>query len=243
MGSSSEQLDAYLRALVEPGETILAAGPQGIVTDRRVLFGWHLHWPPHVDEWMHDTLAFDEVTGWSEGRRHDYRPLLRLEHTSHPRLVWVPAHRFLWYRWGNAVGEVSVTETTFAFSRRQDPVLHALKARLEFAGAVQGKPFVEVLPGTRDQRLGGGVAVFSAETGRFQALARLRRRLARLDQDLHRGQVAWRIRVASWLLLAVPAWFINTWLVLPAVLLAEAAWIVALRWSWHRGRHRRPAPP
>jgi hypothetical protein len=243
MGSLSEQRDAYLRTQIEPGESILAVGPQGIVTDRRVLFGWLLHWPPDVGVWTHDALAFHEITRWREGRRHDHRPLVRLEHPSHVRSEWVPRHRFLWYRWGNATGEISHKETTFAFGSRRNAVFQALKARLELAGVVQGEPFVEMLPGTREQRLGRSVAVSRAETSGLQALAGLRHRLARLDQDLHRGQLSWRIRVASWLLLAAPAWLISKWLVLPAVLLAEAVWIVGLQWSWRRQRHRRPAPP
>src|SRR5437588_7072656 len=106
MGSGQEDRDTYLRAQVEPGETILASGQQAVVTDQRILFAWRLNWPPHQDEWTHDAIAFGEITQWSEGRRHDERPLLRLEHPAHRRLEWVPAHRFLWFRWGNATGEV-----------------------------------------------------------------------------------------------------------------------------------------
>jgi hypothetical protein len=238
--SRHEQRAAYLRAQVEPGETILAAGWQGIVTDRRLLFGWELH-GSRVGEWTHDALAFDEITGWSEGRRHDVRPLLRLEHPVHRRLDWVPAHRFLWFRWGNATGERPYEETTFAFGSRRSPVLLALKERLELAGVRQGESFVVRLPGTRAERIRGSraVAVFRPDT----RLSRIRRRVVELDERLHRGQLAWRVRLPSWLLLAVPAWFINRWLVVPAVLVAELAWIAGLQWSWHRERHRRPAAP
>jgi len=42
----------------------------------------------------------------------------------------------------------------------------------------------------------------------------------------------------SWLLLAVPAWFLSPWLALPAVVLAEVAWVAGLQWSRHRDRRR-----
>jgi hypothetical protein len=121
MGSRNEQRDAYLRGQIEPGEIILAVGPQALVTDRRILFGWRLPWPPHAGEWTHDALAFEEIIGWSQGQRHDHRPLLRLEHPAHRRLEWAPAHRLLWFRWGNAAAEISHGETTFS-SRSPAPL-------------------------------------------------------------------------------------------------------------------------
>ena len=241
MGSTNEQRDAYLRAQVEPGETILAVGPQALVTDRRILFGWRLNWPPRAGEWTHDALAFDEITRWREGPRHDGCPLLRLEHPSHRRLEWVPAHRFLWFRWGNATGEISHRETTFSFASSRDPVFRSMTGRLELAGATQGEPFVEMLPGTREERLGSSVAVFRVAPRGFRTLARLRGRLLTLDEHLHQGQIHWWIRVGSWLLLAVPAWFIRHWLVLPAVVVVEVAWVAGLWWSRHRDKIRQEA--
>ena len=238
MGSRDEQRDAYLRAQIYPEETIQAVGRQALVTDRRILFGWQLHWPPHIGEWTHDGLAFEEITRWSEGRRHDERPLLRLQHPAHRRLEWVPAHRFLWFRWGNATAEISHEETTFSFASHRDPVFLAMRGRLELVSATKGEPFVESLPGTREERLDRSMAVLQYGTGRFGAFTRLRRRLASLDEDIHRGQMTWWIRVGSWVLLAVPAWFVSPWLALPAVVLVEIAWVVGLQWSWHRDRHR-----
>jgi hypothetical protein len=239
MGSTNDQRDTYLRAQIESGETILAVGPQAVVTDHRVLFGWQLNWPPHAREWTHDALAFDEITRWSEGRRHDDRPLLRLEHPSHQRLEWVPAHRLLWFRWGNATGEISHEETTFAFSSRRDRIYRAMKERLELSGAARGDPFVETLPGTRAERLGSGRVLTYAAAGRLRVLSGLWRRLRSLDDHLHHAQITWWIRVASWSLLAVPAWFIGPWLAVPAIVLVELAWVVGLQGSWHRDRHRR----
>jgi len=243
MGSGDEQRDAYLRAQIEPGETVLAAGRQALVTDRRILFGGRLDWPPHAGEWTHDALAFQEIIGWSQGRRHDDRPLLRLEHPPHRRLEWGPAHRFLWFRWGNATVEVSHRETTFSFASRRDPIFRAMKQRLELAGLSQKESFVEDLPGTREERLARRVTVgvFELHTGPMGALQRLRGRLARVDEELHHGQITWWIRVGSWALLAVPAWFLSPWLALPAVVLVEIAWVAGLRWSWHRDRRRHAA--
>jgi hypothetical protein len=244
MGSTNQQRDPYLRAQIQSGETVLAVGPQAVITDRRLLFGWRLIWPPHTGEWTHDALAFDEITRWHEGRRHDDRPLLWLEHPSHRRLEWIPAHRLLWFRWGNATGEISHGETTFSFANRRDPVFRAMKERLELAGAPRGDPFAETLPGTRAERLGGGDQILSyAADGRFRVLTGLRRRLRNLDEHIHHARIKWWIRVASWSMLAVPAWFISPWLAVPAVVLVEVAWVVGLQWSWHRDRHRRVARP
>lgn len=235
---------AYLLAQLEPSETVVSAGPQALVTDRRVLFAWRLGLPPRPREWTHDALTFGEIIRWTVGQRHDDRPLLRLEHPPHVRIEQVIAHRFLWARWGNAERQVSHEETTLYFSSRRDPVFRAIKQRLELTNATQGEPFVETLAGTREERLGRAAirGVFYADAGPFRALTHLGRRLATLDEHLHHGQITWWIRVASWLLLAVPSWFIRPWLVLPAILLVEGAWIAGLQWSWHRDRRRVTLP-
>src|ERR1041385_5107273 len=244
MGSTNEQRDAHLVAQIEQGETILGVGPQALVTDRRILFAWRLAWAPHPGRWTHDSLVFDEIIRWTEGRQHDDRPLLRLEHPSHGRLEWMSAHRFLWFRWGNSVAEISHQETTFSFASRRDPAFQAMKERLELASAPQGASFVEMLSGTREERLGRSMAVYGViDAGPFRTLTRLRHRLASIDEHLHHGQIRWWIRLASWLLLAVPAWFVRPWLALPAVVLAEVAWVAGLQWSWHRDRQRRAPRP
>lgn len=63
----------------------------------------------------------------------------------------------------------------------------------------------------------------------------IRFRLWRLADVLYRGKLAWPVRVLSWLILGIPAWFVSPWLVVPAVIMAELAWIAALQWMWHRG--------
>jgi len=231
----------YLLAQLGPNEKVLAAG-QALVTDRRVLFGWQVGPRPRSREWTHDALTFHEITRWTVGQRHDHRPVLRLEHPRHVRLEQVIAHRFLWFRWGNAERGVPHESTTLSFSSRRDSVFRAIKSRLELTNAAQGEPFVETLPGTREERFRGSRGVLYAEAGPFRSITRLRRQLATLDEHVHHGQITWWIRVGSWLLLAVPAWFIRPWLVVPAILLAEGAWIAGLRWSWHRDRRRVTLP-
>jgi hypothetical protein len=238
MGFRDGERDAYLRAQVESGEAILAIGPPALVTDRRVLWAWWLHWAPHAGELTHDALTFDEITRWTEGRLHDERPVIRLEHPVHRRLEWVPARRFLLFRWGNAIGEVSRDETTISFGRRRDQVFRAMKGRLELTRAGRGEPFVQVLPGTREERR-GAVSAYPFIPGRFGFLRGLRNRLLHLDERLHHARITWWIRLGSWLLLAVPALFVRPWLALPAIALVEAAWIASLQWSWHLDRHRR----
>lgn len=66
-------------------------------------------------------------------------------------------HRFLWFRWGNATGRVTHPESTLQFSRRRDPALRAIVARLEADAVGRGNDFVITLSGTRKER--GGYAV------------------------------------------------------------------------------------
>jgi hypothetical protein len=240
-GRRCGERDAYLLAQLEPKETVVATG-QALVTDRRVLFAWRVGLRPGPRDWTHDALTFQEITRWTVGRRHDHRPVLQLEHPTHVRVEHTIAHRFLWFGWGNAEREVPHGATTFYFSSRRDPVFRAMKGRLELSKAAQGDPFVETLPGTREERVRGSRGVLYVDSGPFRSVTRLRRRLATLDEHLHRGQITWWIRAASWLLLAVPAWFIRPWLVVPAILLVEGAWIAGLQWSWHRDRRRVPLP-
>ncbi|TMK85053.1 MAG: hypothetical protein E6G40_11040 [Actinobacteria bacterium] len=239
MSGRDEQRDAYLRTQIDPGESILAAGRQGFVTDRRILFGWKLDFGSHAGEWTHDSLTFGEVVRWSRGRRHDDRPMLRIEHPTHWRLEWVPAHRFLWFRWGNETGEVAHRKTTFSFSSRRDPVFWELSERLQLTGAPQREPFVESLPGTREERMARGrrSGVYRVQAGPLGALQRLRCRISGLDEELHHGRIHWWIRVGSWALLAVPLAFVSPWLVLPAILAVEILWVVGLQWSWRRTRY------
>lgn len=151
------------------------------------------------------------------------------------------AHRFLWFRWGNATAPVAHEQTTFTFAGPRDPTFLALKARLERTAAVRDEPFVQPVEGVGEAGPARRLVVYGP--GPLGRVRNLRMKLAHIDERLHHGQIHWWIRLGSWLILAVPAWFVRPWLALPAIALVEAAWVVGLQWSWHRDRwRRRPSP-
>lgn len=191
--------------------------------------------PPRRGEWILDEVPFDEVTGWSLGEHHDHRPILKLEHRARVTIDRVPARRFLWFTWGNAEGPVSKTTRTLGFGRHTNAVLLAIRTALEYRQIPQGPWFVIRPAGTRAERMKGSEGVLYTSGGS----AWIRFRLWRLADVLYRGNLAWPVRVLSWLILGISAWFVSPWLVLPAIVAAELAWIAALQWIWHRGRARR----
>lgn len=227
--------DAFLEGRLERDEVVVArSGGRPLVTDRRILTAHTLYSPPSPPgrgEWVCFTLAFTEVDRWAQGRLHDHRPLLRLEHPPRVRIEHVPAHRFLWFEWGNAEGPVGHTTTAFGFSKDTDPVLVAIRDGLERAGVPRGEPFVIRPPGTREERAKGSHAALYRDGWRRRRVLLWRREAV---YRLYHGRVAWRVRIASWLILAVPVWFVEPWLVLPAIVLVEVAWIIGLRWSRRR---------
>jgi hypothetical protein len=225
--------EAFLATQLEPGEVVVArSGRQPLVTNRRILIGYL---PPKLGQWVCDPLAFAEVVRWTPGRHHDQRPILRLEHGPHVRMEHVPKRRFLWFRWGNAEGPVTHKTTTLAFGRETDHVLVAILEVLERADVPRGEPFVIRPAGTREERTEGSRAYLS----RPSAWSRARLALRMAIDRLYRGRLSWQVRITTWLLLAIPTWFIHPWLVVPAILVAELAWIAALQWLWRRSRDLR----
>ena len=73
---------------------------------------------------------------------HDERPVIVVQHPAHERLEHVPAHRVLWFEWGNAVGPVMHTSTELRFPSRRDPAFLAVREGLRGTGAPEGEPFV-----------------------------------------------------------------------------------------------------
>jgi hypothetical protein len=146
--------EASLRARLLPDERVVAQRRGVVVTDRRVLFAWE-GYPPG---WRSDAVGFQEVTRWSVGRRHDERPLLRLEHPPHLRPKQVPAHHFLWFAWGDTEAEVPHDDVTLAFGTTRDEAFQAIIARLEKTDVPRGEDFVISLPGTREERTRGSQA-------------------------------------------------------------------------------------
>ena len=146
--------EAFLRAQLLPDETVVAQRRGVVVTDRRVLFAWEV-----PSGWRSDAVGFLEVTRWSVGRRHDERPLLRLEHPPHLRPETVAAHHFLWFAWGDTEAEVPHDDVTLAFGSARDEAFQAVIARLEKTDVPRGEDFVVSLPGTREERRRGGQAL------------------------------------------------------------------------------------
>jgi hypothetical protein len=233
--------DASLETQLEPGEIVVArSGDHPLVTDRRILMARQRCHQPRRGEWVWSSLAFAEIARWTPGRQHDHRPLLRLEHPPCVRVECVPEHRFLGFEWGNAEGPVTQTTTTLGFGRDTDPVLVAIREGLERAKVPRGEPFVARPAGTREERTQGSSRMLTASFARGSPRrSRARLGLREAADRLYHGRLSWRVRIPSWVLLAVPAWFIEPWLVVPAIALAEVAWIIGLQWAWRRGRDRR----
>jgi hypothetical protein len=145
-----------LRARLDPSETVVAHHRAVMVTDLRVLFAWEA-WP---SGWHSDAISFEEITGWALGRRHDERPILRIDHPTHVRLERVTAHHLLWFAWGNAEGEVPHDDVTLTFARRRDPAFRALFDRLAQSGVPRSDDFVISLPGTRSERTHGSRSLY-----------------------------------------------------------------------------------
>jgi hypothetical protein len=150
-----EDKEAFLQAQLEPNEVILArSDDQPLVTDRRILWARQLQYPPRIGEWVCDSLAFPQIKKWTFGRRHDGRPIMRLEHLPVQRIERVPAHHLLWFAWGNAEASVTHDATLLGFARVSSPVLIALIRSLERASVTQGESFVVRPAGTREERMG-----------------------------------------------------------------------------------------
>jgi hypothetical protein len=146
--------EAFLRARLVPDETVVAQRRGVVVTDRRVLFAWE----GYPFGWRSDAVGFQEVTRWSVGRRHDERPLLRLEHPPHLRPERVAAHHFLWFAWGDTEAEVPHDDVTLAFGSARDEAFRATFDRLQHMNIPRGEDFLISLPGTREERTRGSQA-------------------------------------------------------------------------------------
>jgi hypothetical protein len=127
---------AFVNRQLSPGETLVVP-PTGLwtrqfFTEKRILLVWTRVFPRH--DWTHDSVSYDEVIDWRWGREHDGRPFVVLIHPTHIRLEWVSAHRFLWFRWGNAEGPVEHTDTKITFRSKRDPAIGIVRDRLDRKG-------------------------------------------------------------------------------------------------------------
>jgi hypothetical protein len=138
--------EARLRDLVPADETIAAVGTAQelrslradigsgggvtflVVTARRVLFA---PWAPAKQP--HEQIRFDEVSRWADGVQYNAYAVA-LTHPPMTRREQVPAHKVLWFQWGNAEADVTRTQTIFRFSRPTTEVAMAMRSLLQEQG-------------------------------------------------------------------------------------------------------------
>ena len=142
-----DRCEAHLRARLEPNERVIAVGrceditalgdiDSGgaawtfvMVTDRR------LRWVPRVRVRYETNVRLDGVTGVYE-QTSAHRYAMALHHAPVRALREVPAHRFLWFQWGNVEAVRTLATTRLAFSRRETAAALALRAELDRRGIV-----------------------------------------------------------------------------------------------------------
>jgi hypothetical protein len=98
-----------------------------MVTDRR------LRWVPHVRLRYETNVGLDGVTAVFE-QTSAHRYAMTLHHAPVRALREVPAHRFLWFQWGNAEAVWTLVTTRLAFSRRDTDAARALRRQLARRG-------------------------------------------------------------------------------------------------------------
>jgi RHS repeat-associated protein len=170
-------LEETLRAALDPDERLEAISVRPLVglaiTGRRLMTahgGWRDR-PARLESY-----TLDEIEGWQLGWTHDGRPFVVLRHPPRLRPEHAPAHRVLWFEWGNRTVSVPRGTTTIRFSTRRDRVFCALTDTLEALDVERGATIHQRPEGSRQPRVAPLVA-YSA--GRRRALlrsSRLRRR-------------------------------------------------------------------
>jgi hypothetical protein len=88
-----------------------------------------LRWVPRVDLAFEAALALRNVSAFAE-RTQSHRYSIALEHTPLNRPHTVPAHRLLWFAWGDVVANDPFMKTELAFSRRDTKAAQALRSEL-----------------------------------------------------------------------------------------------------------------
>jgi hypothetical protein len=157
-----QERDIFLDTQLEPGERVICRSrDHPIITDRRILSAHRRVAGPRRGDWVCEALSFAEITGYALGRRHDQRPLIRLEHRPIDRIEHVPQYRFLWFEWGNAEALVPHDITMLGFGKDSDPVFVALREALERTRTTQLEPFVVRLEGSRRERTANTIAPLS----------------------------------------------------------------------------------
>ena len=95
-----------------------------VVTDLRIVWG-NTH--------RTASLRFADIREWTEVRQfHRYAMVLR--HAPVERVEWEPAHRVLWFRWGNAYVNRPRVVTVVVFSHDRTKPAQAIRERLSHFG-------------------------------------------------------------------------------------------------------------
>ncbi|MBA3691613.1 MAG: hypothetical protein H0W82_09420 [Actinobacteria bacterium] len=133
-----------MRTHLDRGENVVATGRCADVTERggpeQGSAGWtyvmitdsKLRWVAVGNLAFEAALDLRQVTSFAE-RMVTHRYSIALKHPPLSRPRQVPAHRFLWFSWGNAVGRDPLTHTELAFSRRDTKAAQALRKGLGIA--------------------------------------------------------------------------------------------------------------
>ena len=91
-----------------------------VVTENRII------WTGHTGT---EFVPFEAIRSFSVGR-YQHRYVLRLNHDETIRTEWVPKHRLLWWRWGNATAALPATEITFEVSRENTEAAQTIRSQL-----------------------------------------------------------------------------------------------------------------
>lgn len=172
-----KECEARLRALVPADEPVVAVGTAEelpslgpeigsgggwtfiVVTSARVLFAsWGTSQEPPEE------IHLDEVTGWATGTQYN-REALVLAHPPMTRRQRAPAHKVLWFEWGNTEEDVTRTQTIFRFSRPDTQVAKALHAALMARNAPYEQLRFEER--TREERTRGSHVTLYAKKSRY----------------------------------------------------------------------------
>jgi len=168
-----KECEARLRGLVHMDEPIAAVGTAEelrslgpdigsgggwtfiVVTSERLLFA---RWGSK--EKSHEEIRLDDVARWASGTQYNCEALV-LTHPSMTRRQRVPAHKILWFEWGNAKADVTRTATIFRFSRPDTEVAKALHSALSDQGVAHELLHFEEK--SREERTRGSHAVLHAK--------------------------------------------------------------------------------